>query len=334
MIQSQAMLAKYLNRHQVFLKEFFPEIEENILHCLAQIQEKHRSMKNPTVARHLGLLETLPDRPQQCTCEYTSPTIKISSQERFNPEEKEKLTQTLLEFSPWRKGPFELFGIFLDAEWRSDKKWARIESKLPLLKDKKILDIGCNSGYYLYKMAAHSPKVVLGIDPSSLFYLQFQVLQHYFNESKIDMFPLKAEALNDHFSNTFDVIFCMGILYHQKDPQACLRQLRKVMAQQGYLVLETLILPGDHTEELIPQERYAKMSNVYCVPTLMRLKEWIQNSGFTTCECLDITETSIEEQRPTAWMTGQSLQDFLDPQDFTKTIEGYPRPLRCSLLLR
>ena len=47
---------------------------------------------------------------------------------------------------------------------------------------------------------------------------------------------------------------------------------------------------------------------------------------------MDIDITSVEEQRATDWMTYQSLKDFLDPNDPTKTIEGYPAPMRATLI--
>jgi tRNA (mo5U34)-methyltransferase len=47
---------------------------------------------------------------------------------------------------------------------------------------------------------------------------------------------------------------------------------------------------------------------------------------------VDISTTSIEEQRSTDWMTFESLEDFLDPNDHSKTIEGHPAPTRAVFL--
>jgi tRNA (mo5U34)-methyltransferase len=30
------------------------------------------------------------------------------------------MRQALMGLSPWRKGPFDLFGVHVDTEWRSD----------------------------------------------------------------------------------------------------------------------------------------------------------------------------------------------------------------------
>ena len=47
---------------------------------------------------------------------------------------------------------------------------------------------------------------------------------------------------------------------------------------------------------------------------------------------VDINPTSKDEQRTTLWMPYESLNDFLDLQDSTKTIKGYPAPLRATFI--
>ena len=47
---------------------------------------------------------------------------------------------------------------------------------------------------------------------------------------------------------------------------------------------------------------------------------------------VDACVTSTDEQRRTEWMTTESLADFLDPRDSSKTVEGYPAPLRAVII--
>ena len=42
--------------------------------------------------------------------------------------------------------------------------------------------------------------------------------------------------------------------------------------------------------------------------------------------------TSTDEQRATKWMTNHSLIDFLDPNNKSLTIEGYPAPKRAVFI--
>ena len=54
----------------------------------------------------------------------------------------------------------------------------------------------------------------------------------------------------------------------------------------------------------------------------------------TDIELIEITTTDDKEQRVTPWTFGKSLDDFRDPNDPTKTIEGYPAPKRAYLKAR
>jgi tRNA (mo5U34)-methyltransferase len=46
---------------------------------------------------------------------------------------------------------------------------------------------------------------------------------------------------------------------------------------------------------------------------------------------VDVNVTSTQEQRSTEWMSFHSLENFLDPDDHSKTIEGYPAPRRAII---
>ena len=60
--------------------------------------------------------------------------------------ETEKLQATLQKMHPWRKGPYELFGLHIDTEWRSDWKWDRLKNEIEPLQHKRVLDVGCGTG--------------------------------------------------------------------------------------------------------------------------------------------------------------------------------------------
>jgi tRNA (mo5U34)-methyltransferase len=50
--------------------------------------------------------------------------------------------------------------------------------------------------------------------------------------------------------------------------------------------------------------------------------------------CVDVTPTTLLEQRPTEWINSESLDAFLDPADPRRTIEGHPAPVRAVVLAR
>jgi tRNA (mo5U34)-methyltransferase len=132
----------------------------------------------------------------------------------------------------------------------------------------------------------------------------------------------------------FDTIFSMGVLYHQRKPLEHLVELRQTIKECGELVLETLILPGDQAEARAPEDRYARMRNVWLLPTLPELENWLRQSGFTAVRTVNVTATTPAEQRTTEWMPFESLAAALDPADAACTVEGWPAPRRALVICR
>jgi tRNA (mo5U34)-methyltransferase len=64
------------------------------------------------------------------------------------------------------------------------------------------------------------------------------------------------------------------------------------------------------------------------------LELWLRRAGFVDVRCVDVSTTTVEEQRGTEWMRYQSLSDFLDPDDHNKTVEGLPAPRRAVIVGR
>ncbi|MBF0279289.1 MAG: tRNA 5-methoxyuridine(34)/uridine 5-oxyacetic acid(34) synthase CmoB [SAR324 cluster bacterium] len=254
-------------------------------------------------------------------------TVRIGKLEELTPTQKEHLEDALKTFIPWRKGPFEVFGTYIDAEWKSDLKWERVLPVLDSLKGKKVADIGCNNGYYMFRMAAHEPDIVIGLDPTVRYWYTFQFLQRF---AQIDClhFELLGVEHIDFFPSFFDTIFCMGILYHHPDPVGMLRKIWKAMKPQGQLIVETLGIPGETSTALFPEKRYAKVPGTWFVPTQICLVNWLQRSGFREVTPFYAQKLTSNEQRKTKWAPFESLEDFLDPEDDSKTVEGYPAPWR------
>lgn len=263
--------------------------------------------------------------------DFSSRSVKLGRADEIDNELRLKLRSSLISMWPWRKGPFEVFGISIDSEWRSDLKWERVIGKLKPLKNRHILDIGSSNGYYMFRMLEHNPAMVMGIEPYTNFYYQFMLLNSIAEIKNIFTLPLKFEDTTT-LTKRFNTVFCMGILYHRKSPIDFLTQIRKMLTADGELVLETLIIEGDSHTALVPEERYAKMPNVYFIPTVPVLISWLKNAGFKNARCVDVSVTTAGEQRKTEWINTETLSDFLDPDDCSKTIEGYPSPIRAVII--
>lgn len=236
----------------------------------------------------------------------------------------------LLQLAPWRKGPFDVGGVHIDAEWRSDLKWQRVAGAIESLEGRRVLDVGCGNGYYALRMADAGAAAVLGIDPTLLYVMQFLAVTAHLERPPVSVLPLRLQELPDA-CHAFDTTFSMGVLYHQRSPLDHLRQLRATLRPGGQLVLETIFIPGEESYACTPAERYARMKNVWLLPTLAELGTWLRRTGFRDVEIIDTAVTTVAEQRSTEWMTFESLADALDPEDPTRTVEGWPAPRRVVL---
>ena len=262
--------------------------------------------------------------PKDSIALLNEPAVRLTAP---GPVDTDKLRSTLAKLHPWRKGPFNIFDVFIDSEWRSDWKWSRLIDRIEPLRDRNVLDIGCGNGYYLYRMLGAGAKLALGIDPTRLFCYQFQALQLLQPQNDAAMLPLLDEDLP--ITHSFDTVFSMGVLYHRKQPEVHLDICRQALVPGGELILETLIIDHPGEAYLKPEGRYAKMRNVGELPSVPRLFKQLSASGFLNAQVVDLSPTSTLEQRATDWMHFQSLSDFLDPKAPELTIEGHPAPLRA-----
>lgn len=257
--------------------------------------------------------------------------VSVGTKEDVSEEEYETILQTAKKLIPWRKGPFKLFGIEIDSEWQSNIKYNLIRPHFNL-KDKVVADIGCNNGYYMFRMLEDKPKRLIGFDPSPLTMLQFDFINH-FVQSDIVYEKLGVEHL-ELYNHKFDFIFMLGVLYHRPDPVGTLKSLARGMNVKGEVLIDTFMIDGEEEVALTPNGRYSKIPNIYFIPTIPALKNWLSRAGFEEIKVLSVTTTTSEEQRKTQWSFDQSLEDFLDPEDSTKTVEGYPAPKRVYIKAR
>jgi tRNA (mo5U34)-methyltransferase len=284
--------------------------------------QRHGDLKKWNVA-----LQQLPDLPVAEVLLDRS-AIQIRGETPINDTQKQQLTDALMALHPWRKGPFDLFGVRIDTEWRSDWKWDRLKELIKPLDGRKVLDIGCGSGYHCWRMRGAGADLAIGIDPTLLFNMQFAAVQKYIRDHRVGMLPIGIESLPPKL-RIFDTVFSMGVLYHRRSPFDHLFELRDALRSGGELVLETLVIDGNAGEVLVPDDRYARMNNVWFIPSCATLQQWLKKSGFKQIQRINLTTTSPDEQRATPWMTFESLSNCLDPQDAARTIEGYPAPKRA-----
>lgn len=296
---------------------------------LARGLDRERHGDLPAWEKAVAKLPPLPEQRHVCLDQDT-----VSVELALDDSRLRQCTNLLRALSPWRKGPYSLGGVFIDTEWRSDWKWQRLAPHLSSLKGRRVLDVGGGNGYHGWRMAGAGARFVLVIDPSPRFYWQHQAVRHFVGDADggaVQFLPVGIEDVPDNLGY-FDTLFSMGVLYHRPSPLEHLNQLKAALRPGGELVLETLVIEGDERSVLLPGERYAAMPNVYFLPSSAALCQWLERCGFSDVRVVDEAVTTLDEQRATEWMTYQSLADFLDPDDLSKTREGYPAPRRAVII--
>ena len=304
MLKDYAQLFKNFSYNKNFYKHGNLEKWKNILNLLPEIDSSH--------------------------IDYNSSHIIIGDKKSINTQQKKMLQDLLLQLSPWRKGPFNVLGVEIDAEWRSDQKWHRLQNFLPNIKGMRVADLGCSNGYYSYKLLGLEPELVIGMDKTALFIIQFLAVKHYAKQiQNLLIFPSSSEEFDSKFMD-FDLILSMGILYHAKNSRDHIESIRKLMKRNGSLILETIVSNSNKNININKGQTYAGMKNIGTIFTKDSLIDLLNTSGFKNIELVNESYTGVNEQRATKWMQGKSLKDFILPNG--NTIEGFPPVCRALYL--
>lgn len=289
-------------------------------------QERQARLFEPPTQRYREAVQAVEDLDSNYF-NFSDAVVKVGQADELSSEQKERFYQSLEAFCPWKKGPFKLFGVEIDAEWRSDWKWQRILPHIHDLKNRKVADIGCHNGYFMFRMAHQEPRCVIGFEPYAKHFWNFQLIQNIVKQKNLAFELLGVEQIH-LYPNFFDTIFCLGILYHHTDPVGLLRKMHTALAPQGEIVIDCQGIPGELPIALTPRKRYAKARGIWFLPTQSCLENWIVRAGFREINCFFAEPLSIKEQRRTPWAEVDSLQEFLHPDNPTRTLEGYPAPWR------
>jgi len=288
------------------------------------------ALQHGDLASWMQILDQFPN-VKPSLLELSMDAIRIGLEKDCSLDIHKTIERGLHKLHPWRKGPYNIFGIHIDSEWRSDFKWRRLANEIGPLKGKIVLDVGCGNGYHGWRMLGAKAKIVIGIDPFLLSVVQFWAVRKYTGMLSFYVLPLGIEQLPANL-HAFDTIFSMGVLHHRRSPIDHLMELREALRPGGELVLETLVIEGDNSSVVVPEGRYAKMRNVWFMPTPLTLESWLKRCKYKNIRIIDITKTTTEEQRSTEWMTYESLDDFLDKDNPDLTIEGLPAPRRAIFI--
>ncbi|MBZ7947379.1 tRNA 5-methoxyuridine(34)/uridine 5-oxyacetic acid(34) synthase CmoB [Campylobacter sp. RM9929] len=249
-----------------------------------------------------------------------------------NNIQKDEILELAKELKPWRKGPFQINDLFIDAEWKSYIKFNILKPFMNEISGKTVADIGCNNGYYMFKMLEFNPALLVGFDPSIKYRLQFELI-NALAKTSIKYELLGVENL-PNYPLKFDVIFCLGVIYHRSDPIKMLKELKSGLNKNGVVFLDTMYIEDEREIALVPNKTYSKIPNIYFIPSISALKNWCERAGFKDFQILSTKKTDENEQRKTEWIDSYSLNNFLDPNNKNLTVEGYEAPKRVYVKIK
>ncbi|MCA8959005.1 MAG: tRNA 5-methoxyuridine(34)/uridine 5-oxyacetic acid(34) synthase CmoB [Planctomycetes bacterium] len=307
-----------------YLDRFEDRLEATEIRALRR--QRRPSLESPELAEIRTAVSRSPE-VETAHRIFDRPVVEIGRTSEIAPEASTRLLEALRAFVPWKKGPFRVFGHGIDAEWRSDRKWSRIESVMSPLAGRRIADVGCHNGYFMFRMAAHEPELVVGFEPMAKHALAFDLLQKYARVPSLAYELLGVEHLH-HYPCFFDTVFCLGILYHHRDPLGLLEKVHRSLAPGGEIIVDCQGIVGEEPVAWMPPGRYARARGVWFLPTRSCLQNWLRRSRFVDVDTFYAAPLSTAEQRRTEWAPIDSLAEFLDPHDPTRTVEGHPAPWR------
>lgn len=323
----QLAIAKVYNKNQ---RDLPPELNLWLQSCTKAVKQAIVHNKK-NIQKHEGFFDSLPIINGAMNVKNGVIIFDSVPRNRCDSNQKNLIENQIKQLIPWRKGPYDLFGLPIDSEWNCSLKWNRLTSKIPSLKNDIVMDVGSGNGYFAWRMREAGARLVVCLEPSFLPFIQFHFLNYFADDVKIRFLPLTLEG-SPKRPYLFDKVFIMGTLYHSKTPFEHLKNATRFLKDGGFLILETLIFDSNESSLFVPKENYARMPNVWQLPSFLAIKSWLSALGFTEIELLSVNTTGIAEQRETVHMPFKSLNDGLSIENNNLTVERYPRPQRGIII--
>lgn len=168
------------------------------------------------------------------------------------------------------------------------KRFAEIEPAMPPdMTGMSVLDIGCNAGHFAFQAADRGATRVVGIDHHNGYIEQAKFCAEVRGQ-EVDFRVMDIYSLHD-LGETFDFVFCVGILYHCRYLKQAVEAVSN--ATRGTVAIETAIHPGNNDLPLVrfisssqyegPDAEGAARLPGHWHPNMTALKEMFAEGGFS-----------------------------------------------------
>jgi tRNA (mo5U34)-methyltransferase len=189
--------------------------------------------------------------------------------------------------------------------------------------DKNVLDIGAWDGFFSFEAERRGAGRVLATDhfcwsgPGWGSKDGFNCMHRLLN-SNIESLDIDVTALDPSELGTFDVVLFLGVLYHVKDPYACLEAAARMCSD--HLVIETVTaLP----HESLPAMRLYRPGELgddptnFWAPNVPALQTMLSSFGFSKVEALP---SPVSTDHPLLKKPGRYGRKKINPNGNYRTI--------------
>jgi tRNA (mo5U34)-methyltransferase len=174
--------------------------------------------------------------------------------------------------------------------------WSHIQRFVPGdLSGKTVLDIGCNAGYFSVAAKKRNADYVLGVDMSPGYLRQAEFARDVLG---LDI-EYKRMSVYDvpNLNRTFDIVFCLGVIYHCTDPFAAARNVANVTGSLAFVESELLetaemsdraawefVFPG--YQEPVAAAGEAERCYNWWFPNMTALRTLFRTAGFASTDVM------------------------------------------------
>lgn len=257
-----------------------------------------------------------PDRPLETAGISFSETEPLfQSFLKDSPELGAFVDEFLPQLGIFLQGPFPLPGQRVSRSAWDCRSKAKTYRTFGLDADrihgKRTLDIGCNAGYDPFYMNALGAAESVGLEPH-LFFLHAMFLNAVYQRPGVSFHNLGWEDLGRVDFGDFDLVSCLGLIYHIREPIHLLEKIATVMRPGAELLLETHVLSESSRQTYFVEHAFWGDDTYWWIFGDECMMGMLRSSGFT-----DVKLAYKEDC------------DSRNPADSHFTVEGHPAGARA-----
>ena len=162
------------------------------------------------------------------------------------------------------------------------------------LRGKRVLDLGCNAGWWSLLCIQNGADFVLGVDGRQMHIDQANFVFET-KEVPSNKFEFRCQSVFDlHNEKPFDIVLCLGLLYHVSQPVQLFDIISKL--NSDVLVIDTtlsqrLFAGFEYAKEELSEPRHAIDHEIVLLPTIRAVKELAFYNGYS---CIMLRRPNID----------------------------------------